>query len=164
MTLSPTPKPFRSQGSNRLLLVGCVLLVGCAGCSSETSSPLERFERLPSVEELVTLPLGEYLAPIPLAPGRNEQGLPLARAVQFEFTLYAAVTPKHVPIVENNFELNEGRIRQSVIEVCRNTPIEDLLDPPLTTLKAHLADELRPYFRYVTIERFHIDGPQVKQL
>jgi hypothetical protein len=84
--------------------------------------------------------------------------------VELEFELHAAVLPEDESSLTDSYERHEGRLRDSVIQVCRNTPIEDLLDPALTTLKAHLIDTLRPYFHDVTIERLHLGESQVKQL
>lgn len=135
-----------------------------AGCGADPPSPLERFEKLPSVEDLVTVSLGSYIVPVPLNPDSEEIASPTAMQMQVEFELHAGVLPEFASSVRDSYEQMEGRFRDSVILVCRNTPMEDWMDPSLTTLKTHLADSLAPYFRDATIERIHIGEPQVKRL
>ncbi len=150
---------LRSPHAARLLL-----LVGLVGCGSEPASPFARFERLPSVKQLVTVPLGFYLVPVPVGRGESIDDRPLHGQVQLEFELHAAVLPKHESWLAESYERHEGRLHDSVIQICRDTPVEDLLDPTLTTLKAHLTDTLQHYFPRATIERLHLNDPQVKQL
>ncbi|QDU54291.1 hypothetical protein Pan181_04720 [Aeoliella mucimassa] len=142
------------------IALGCAVLTGCG---SSGKSPFERFERLPTVEDLSTVDLGEYVVPIPVYPG-DGAGPTAATQVQIEFELYAAVLPEYERTLTSNFERLQGRFRNKVIEVCRNTAMEDLLDPTLTTLKARLADELKPFIGDSHIERIHIADPQVKRL
>lgn len=148
-------------------LAGLALAACCAvlaGCGQERPSPLERFEKLPSVEELVTVPLGSYIIPIPLFQELDSLASPTATQMQVEFALHAAVLPEFETAVREGYEEMEGRFRDSVIRVCRNTPMEDWMDPSLTTLKTHLTDTLGPYFDGADIERIHIADPQVKKL
>lgn len=139
------------------------IVLSTIGCGGTETSPFERFERLPTVEELVTVELGEYVVPVPVEVS-NEASLLAATQVQIEFFLHAAVLPRHERTLRRNFERLEGRFRDNVIEVCRNTPVEDLLDPSLSTLKTHLADSMRPFIGDARIERIHIADPQVKRL
>ncbi len=134
-----------------------------AGCGSSSTSPFERFERLPTIEQLVTVELGEYVVPVPVEVAHSSSPV-AATQLQIEFFLHAAVLPEHQRTLEKNYERLEGRFRDMVIEVCRNTPVEDLTDPHLTALKAHLADSLKPYIGDAQIERIHIADPQLKRL
>lgn len=145
-----------------LVVATVVLCAAVGGCGSEELSPIERFERLPSVADLVTVELGEYVIPIPVDPA-NESPI-AATQVQIEFRLHAAVLPENEKTLRNNYERLEGRFRDTVIETCRNTAIEDLLDPSLSTLKTHLTDALKPYIGSAHLERVHIADPQVKRL
>ena len=146
----------------------CTLLLGIAGCGSSEPepTPFARFERLPSVEQLSTVALGVYHVPVPLSTHQRDDvdTRALHGQVQLEFELHAAVLPKYEKSLTDSYERNEGRISNSVIQVCRNAPIEDLLDPSLTTLKSHLMDALQPFFRHVPLERLHLSDSQVKQL
>lgn len=151
-----------STANDRLWLVAGLLCATTAGCGSDAISPIERFERLPSVEQLVTVDLGEYVIPIPVEPTTPS---PIAATqVQIEFRLHAAVLPEYESTLRSNYKRLEGRLRDNVIEITRNTSIEDLLDPTLTTLKTHLADSLKPFVGAAHIERIHIADPQVKRL
>ncbi|MDA8746153.1 hypothetical protein N9N28_16125 [Rubripirellula amarantea] len=145
------------------LVAAALLSLSAAGCGSAERSPFERFERLPTVAELVTVNLGEYVVPIPVEPG-GDASITAATQVQIEFFLHAAVLPEYERTLRNNYERLEGRFRDNVIDVCRNTAVEDLLDPGFTTLKTHLADALKPYIGDAHIERIHIAEPQVKRL
>ncbi|MCO6044005.1 hypothetical protein NG895_08800 [Aeoliella sp. ICT_H6.2] len=145
-----------------LTIATAVLCAALGGCGDEGLSPIERFERLPALEDLVTIELGEYVIPIPVEPTSDS---PIAATqVQIEFRLYAAVLPENEGTLRSNYERLEGRFRDTVIETCRNTSIEDLLDPTMTTLKTHLADSLKPYIGSAHLERIHIANPQVKRL
>lgn len=153
----------RSNSNRYPLLAGLACLLAGAGCGQTETSPFERFERLPTIEQLVTVDLGEFVVPVPVEPG--EDATPIsATQVQIEFFLHAAVLPEHERTLRQNYERLEGRFRDNVIDVCRNTSIEDLLDPGLTTLKTHLADSMKPFIGDARIERIHIVDPQVKRL
>ena len=143
--------------------VAVVCCAGVVGCGSSDNLHIDRFERLPTVEDLDTVELGEYVVPVPIDPGENASPLS-ATQVQIEFNLYAAVLPEYKRTMEDNYLRLQGRFRDTVIDVCRNTDMEDLLDPTLNTLKAHLADALKPFIGDAHIERIHIGDPQVKRL
>lgn len=134
-----------------------------AGCGSSGTSPFERFERLPTVEQLVTVDLGEFVVPVPIEAPLDASPI-AATQLQIEFFLHAAVLPQYERTLKSNYSRLEGRFRDKVIEVCRSTSVEDLLDPQLTTLKSRLADSITPYIGDARIERIHIADPQVKRL
>lgn len=147
-------------------LCGAILLAACAmsvGCGSKKTSPFERFERLPTIAELVTVDLGEYHIPVPVEP-TAESSPNSATQVQIEFRLHAAVLPKHEATMISNFQRLEGRLRDRVIHVCRHATAQELLDPELSTLKTELSDSLKPFIGNARIERLHIEDPQVRRL
>ncbi len=147
----------------RYKLVLATVQVPLLGCGASQPSPFERFERLPTVQQLETVDLGEFVVPVPVEVSSDAS--PIAPTqVQIEFFLHAAVLPEHLRSLKSNTVRLEGRLRDKVIEVCRNTAVEDLLDPQLTTLKARLADSLTPFIGDAHIERIHIADPQVKRL
>lgn len=142
-------------------VAGCWL---CAvGCGSHETSPFEHFEQLPTVAQLVTVDLGEYVIPIPIEPGSTATPT-AATQVQIEFRLHAAVLPEHEGVLTNNYQRLEGRLRDRVIHVCRHATADELLDPELSALKTQLADSLKPFIGNARIERLHIADPQVKRL
>jgi flagellar basal body-associated protein FliL len=158
-------KPYVSI-PRMLALRSVVLVAACAlsvGCGSEKTSPFERFERLPTIAELVTVDLGEYHIPVPVEP-TAESSPTTATQVQIEFRLHAAVLPQHEATMISNFERLEGRLRDRVIHVCRHASAEELLDPELSTLKTELSDSLKPFIGNARIERLHIEDPQVRRL
>lgn len=136
------------------------LALGVSGCSDTKRSPLERFEHLPTTEKLETVSLGLYVIPVPL-PATDDAPL---RQVQVEFELFAAVVPRHKRHVLDEVHRMEGRMRDGVIEACRQTPVDDLLAPLLTTFKGHLVETIQPYFAHVAIERLHVAEIQIKAL
>ena len=92
--------------------------------------------------------------PVPIVLESATERFEPDNLIQIEFTLFAVVDPDRVSMVKRVRERNEGRIRNRVIRVCRNTPRDDLLEPELTTLKAHLLDDLQPL----------IGGPAVRRV
>ena len=157
-------RPAHSISTTYLLapaLTAAVLMM--SGCGTADTSPFERFERLPTVEQLVTVDFGEYVVPVPVEPGEDSDGM-AATQVQIEFFLHAAVLPQHERSLRSNFQRLEGRFRDNVIDVCRKTSVEDLLDPSLMALKTHLADSMKPFLGDARVERIHIVDPQVKRL
>ena len=63
--------------------------------------------------------------------------------MQLDFQLFALVSPREKSNIEDAWERREGAIRDQVIRVCRSTPIDDLLEPELATLKARLISALK---------------------
>ena len=61
---------------------------------------------------------------------------------QFDFTLYALVSPKEKSQIEEAWGRHEGQIRDEVMNVCRSASIDELQEPELATLKAKLTDAL----------------------
>ena len=135
------------------------------GCGSESNIPFEQFERLPRInEKLSMVPIGEYVIPVPGEYSVEADLQKRHKMVQFEFRLHAAVLPKYEQAVTNNYEDHQGRIQDAVIRVVRSTKVDDLLDPALVTLKGHLGDSIQPYLSDSVVERLHIEDPQIKPL
>lgn len=136
----------------------CAAMV--VGCSGPTTSPFEKYERLPTNAALSTLSLGKYVVSVPI-----DREFPHGRMqVQLEFELYVAFLPEHRRLMETEFARLEGRLRDRVIDACRSTRTDDLVDPTLTTLKAHLVETVQPFFAHAPIERIHVTDVQVKSL
>jgi hypothetical protein len=92
-------------------------------------------------EELSEFSLGKYQIPIPMADERHDAATRRNR-FQFDFELYAVVSPKEEKHIADFWELHEGVIRDRVINICRSASFEELREPELATLKARLTDVL----------------------
>jgi hypothetical protein len=97
---------------------------------------------MPPEEELKEFPLGEYKIPIPLVDDRGQNKLTRRNRFQFDFALYALVSPKEKSQIQDAWERHEGQIRDQVMNVCRSASLDELQEPELATLKARLADVL----------------------
>jgi len=97
---------------------------------------------LPPVEELKEFSLGQYQIPISVVDDRNQAKLTRHNRFQFDFTLYALVSPKEKSQIEDAWGRYEGQIRDQVINVCRSATLDELQEPEFATLKARLTDVL----------------------
>jgi hypothetical protein len=121
---------------------------GCAasGCKSKAPFQLDGIDVLPPVEELKEFSLGQYQIPIPVVDDRNQPKLIRQNRFQFDFTLYALVSPQEKSQIEDAWERHEGQIRDQVINVCRNATLDELQEPEFATLKARLTETLAAKF------------------
>jgi hypothetical protein len=116
--------------------------LAASGCKHESKFEFDVLDVAPAREELAELPLGEYRIPIPVSDVRGqEKRLPRNR-MQLDFQLVALVPPGDEAKFADAWERHEGKIRDRVIQVCRNASSEELLEPEMTTLKAKLIDAL----------------------
>src|SRR6476659_7258056 len=132
----------------RIGLLLALGVLGCAlsGCKSKAPFQLDGIDVLPPVEELKEFPLGQYQIPISLVDDRNQAKLSRHNRFQFDFTLYALVSPKEKSQIEDAWERHEGQIRDQVINVCRSATLDELQEPEFATLKAWLTDVLAAKF------------------
>ena len=86
--------------------------------------------------------LGEYKIPIPVADERNKGRFAARNRFQFDFQLFALVSPNEESQIADAWERHEGVIRNQVINICRSASVEELQEPELATLKARLTDVL----------------------
>lgn len=128
----------------RVALLCALGVLGCAagGCKSKPPFQLDGIDVLPPVEELKEFSLGQYQIPIPIVDDRNQAKLTRRNSFQFDFTLYAVVSPKEQSQIEDAWERHEGQIRDQVINVCRSATLDELQEPEFATLKARLTDVL----------------------
>jgi hypothetical protein len=128
----------------RIALLYTVAGLGCAlgGCRSKSSFQFDALDLLPPEEELKEFPLGEYKIPIPLVDDRSQNKLTRRNRFQFDFALYALVSPKDKSQIKDAWERHEGQIRDQVMSVCRSASLDELQEPELATLKARLTDVL----------------------
>jgi flagellar basal body-associated protein FliL len=73
---------------------------------------------------------------------RNQTKLTHHNRFQFDFTLYALVSPKEKTQMEEAWGRYEGQIRDQVMNVCRSATLDELQEPEFATLKARLTDVL----------------------
>src|SRR3954462_7424153 len=104
----------------RVMLPCAMDVLGCVanGCKSKARFRLDGIDVLPPVEELKEFSLGQYQIPIPIVDDRNQAKLTRHNSYQFDFTLYALVSPKEKSRIEDAWERHEGQIRDQVINVC----------------------------------------------
>lgn len=124
-----------------LCVVGIVGLVA-GGCQKKSTFQFDGLELLPPEEELKEFSLGQYKIPIPIVENRGESKLIRRNRFQFDFTLFALVSPKEESQIEDAWERHEGQIRDQVMSVCRSATLDELQEPELATLKARLTDVL----------------------
>ena len=133
-----------SGQSWRVALLFALGVLGCAvvGCKSKAPFQLDGIDLLPPMEELKEFSLGQYQIPILIVDDRNQSKLARHNAFQFDFKLYALVSPKEKSQIEDAWERHEGQIRDQIINVCRSATLDELQEPELVTLKARLTDVL----------------------
>jgi hypothetical protein len=133
-----------SGRSWRVWLLCAIGVLGCAasGCKSKAPFQLDGIDVLPPVEELKEFSLGEYKIPISIVDDRNQAKLTRHNRFQFDFTLYALVSPKEKSQIEDAWGRYEGQIRDQVINICRSATLDELQEPEFATLKARLTDVL----------------------
>src|SRR4051794_10314481 len=97
----------------RIVLLFAMAVLGCAagGCKSKAPFQLDGIDVLPPVEELKEFSLGRYQIPIPIVDDRNQAKLTRHNRFQFDFTLYALVSPKEKAQLEDVWQRHEGQIR-----------------------------------------------------
>lgn len=128
---------------NALLLAIAVFGGAVSGCQSKSAFQFDRLDLLPPEEELKEFPLGQYKIPIPIVEGdRAQNKLTRRNRLQFDFALYALISPKEKSQVEDAWGRHEGQIRDRVMNVCRSASLDELQEPELATLKARLIDVL----------------------
>jgi hypothetical protein len=128
----------------RVALLYSIVIVGFAagGCRSKSTFQFDGLDLLPPEEKLNEFPLGEYKIPIPVVEDRAQNKLTRRNRFQFDFKLFALVSPKDKSQIEDAWERHEGQIRDQVMNVCRSATLDELQEPELATLKARLTDVL----------------------
>jgi hypothetical protein len=119
------------------------LLAICAsGCGKGVSYQFDSLDLAPPQEELSEFDLGKYSIPIPvLEEGPAKKPIHRVR-FQLDFQLHALIRPEQKSHIADNWERQEGQIRDHIIRVCRNASVEELQEPEMSTLKAKLIDAL----------------------
>jgi hypothetical protein len=135
--------PTRTNPSLRRFVAGwCVLAV--LGCGSVPEVEFDKFDSTPAQEELAEFSLGEYQIPIPIVNYQVDKRPIQRNRFQLEFELFALVSPGEKSQITEAWENHQGKIRDRVIRICRNSSLEELQEPELATLKGRLLDALAP--------------------
>lgn len=132
------------MGSSRgraLSVILCACCLAC-GCAEESSFQYDALDLAPAHEELSEFSLGEYSIPIPVVEDFGKGRLRHSNRFQLDFALHALVAPEKKSEIADSWSRHEGKIRDHVIRVCRNASVDELQEPELSTLKAHLMDAL----------------------
>jgi hypothetical protein len=115
------------------------------GCGSQPAFEFDELDLVPVQEELTEFLLGKYTIPIPIVEYRRDSPPRSRNRFQLDFQLFALVSPHAKSQIEHAWEQHQGKIRDRVIRVFRNASADELQEPELATLKAQLADALRPH-------------------
>lgn len=122
-----------------LVAVLGLALVGCG------SPPTFQFDELDvaRANTLSEFSLGSYQIPVPITKDRSNDHAPRRNRLRFDFELYALVAPGQSSVMADNWQRHEGKIRDRIMQICRNATLDDLQEPELATLKARLMDALQ---------------------
>ncbi len=135
-----------------LFVAGLFVLVG--GCSSRPTFEFDELDLVPAQEKFAEISLGEYRIPIPVVTYQDDNRPRNRNGFQVEFELFALVSPDDKSQITEAWDRHQGKIRDRVIRICRNSSLEELQEPELTTLKGRLLDALAP----------HLGEKEVRQL
>jgi len=138
------------------LLPAGLFCCALSGCGSRSSFEFDELDSVPGQEELTEFPLGEYTVPIPVVEYRADDRKTHRNRFQFDFKLFALVPARERWQIEDAWARHEGKIRDRVIRACRNASLDDLQEPELATLKAHLIDSLGPHLGEKTLRQLMI--------
>lgn len=130
------------KGRWNLLGLAAVMAMSSAltGCSSKSTFKFDQMDLLPAEEELTEFSLGEYKIPIPIPDDGSADNLSRHNRIQFDFDLYALISPKEESQFKDAWDRHEGVIRDQVINICRSASVDELQEPELATLKSRLTD------------------------
>lgn len=154
----PTSPPARPPLNSPLPTIGALLAavaLGAAGCGGEARArnEFDRIAAIPTGDELVEVELGAFVVPVPLALDPSTPGSERVNIVEIKVELFAVVEPSQRKQVKTLLKRHEGRIRDSVIRVCRNTTRDDLVEGQKSTLKTRLLDAVRPHLGGKVVRR-----------
>lgn len=122
------------------IVVAVVLVATLPGCSAQPTYAFDELDSMPAQDELIEFPLGKYSIPIPLVRSLEMDSASKRNRLEFSFELHALTTRDGESQLADVWERHEGKLRDRVIQVCRNAKLEDLQEPELATLKSHLVD------------------------
>ncbi|MEO0531467.1 MAG: flagellar basal body-associated FliL family protein [Planctomycetota bacterium] len=150
--------PTTSRPRRYPLALLALCLLALAGCAAEEEKPtiFDEIGHVPAKEASVELQLGSFIVPIPVVLESATERFVADNLMQVEIDLFAVVDPAEAEMVETLMDRNEGRLRDTVIRVCRSTTRDDLLDSQKATLKAHLLDAVQPLMGGEAVRRLGV--------
>src|SRR6478736_6756359 len=116
----------------------CAGALFAAGCSSPPAFQFDKLDISVTRDSLSEFSLGKYKIPIPIANDRTDDHGKWSNRLEFDFELFALVAPAEASRLADSWERHEGKIRDRVIQVCRNASLDELQEPELSTLKSRL--------------------------
>lgn len=120
-----------------------VMGICLTGCGSPSAFQFDKLDISPNRESLSEFSLGRYEIPIPIANDRTNDHGKWSNRLTFNFALFALVAPNEESHLADSWERHEGKIRDRVIQVCRNASLDELQEPELATLKSRLMDAVQ---------------------
>ena len=155
-----------SPGKATFLAVaaGALVVCACTGCGPKEDFAFDELDLTPAQDELIEFSLGKYVIPVPLLQSTTmDEGLKRNR-VEFSFSLFALVTADCNNRLSGQWKRHEGKIRDRIILVCRNSTAEELQEPELATLKSHLTDAVQAELGANCIRRLLISEVVTRKL
>ena len=151
---------------HHILSVVFVALAAAAtiGCGPKEDFEFDELDLTPAQDELVEFSLGKYAIPIPLVESSSLDTGVKRNRVEFSFALHALVTRDCQAQLAAKWKRHEGKLRDRIILVCRNTTAEELQEPELAMLKSHLTDAVQAEFGTQCIRRLLISEVATHQL
>ena len=127
------------------------LLVGCGGAAQEeVAAQAEQKKDLPPQE----LALGEYRFRA-FDPTSNTQ-------TRFDFTLAGLADNAEVPLLQQEMQKKEMRIRDRVMIVARESSVEELEDPDLVMFRRRLLKEVNRLVEKGQFDDIYVSHYRVK--
>lgn len=108
--------------------------------------------------------MGDFSVPVPVNVATGPLGVARQNRVQFRFVLHALVDPADATKTSRLVERRKGQLRDDVMRVCRNSSLDELLDPQLATLRTRLLDATQPLLESVTLRRVLVTGRMTEPL
>jgi Flagellar basal body-associated protein FliL len=124
-------------------LAAGLLSIMAVGCGSPPSLEFDTKDLSPTQEEMAEFSLGKYTIPIPVEERLPDQTRHRENRFQLDFKLHALVSRQQEARLADAWENHGGKVRDHVIRVCRSASLDELHEPELETLKAHLMDAVQ---------------------
>ncbi len=141
-----------------------LLVVALAGCESKSTYAFDELDSTPAQDELIEFSLGNYKIPIPLTHNFGPTAAPKRNRLEFSFELYALIARDYQSQLASLWHRHEGKIRDHVIQACRNAKLEELEEPELSKLKSHLNDAIQAELGANSIRRLLVSEVVLSKL
>lgn len=150
----PDRRP-RRWGAVLSCVAPLAVLAGCGG-DAPVQFTINEQEMGRIAEELVEIPLGQYEVPVPAPYADDSAQTRYKTALLFRFRLDALVEPHESGSTARLIGRNKNSLRDRVMTTCRNSSVNELLDPQLTAFRARVLDEIQPLFEGHLVRRLVI--------